>query len=141
MPNFRLTGSQILWQQLFNYANMYSLGGVATVYLAHLQTRISRGHLQELGIQLSVQSPFSEIPVSCGETSGGCKDGVSLPKFPESTSVASRCVADLNPVPQVEVKPVSWSSKRAFFTGRLGMCFILWSIQCPGDGSLPRTVF
>lgn len=27
-----------------------------------------------------------------------------------------------------------------FFTGRVGVCFSLLSVQCPGDGSLTRTI-
>ena len=40
--------------------------------------------------------------MSCAEAKGGHKDGVSLHKFPENTSVASECVAFLKPIPQVE---------------------------------------
>lgn len=40
--------------------------------------------------------------MSCGEAKGGLKDDVSLPTFPESASVASRCVASLKPMPQVD---------------------------------------
>lgn len=44
--------------------------------------------------------PFWEVP-SHGKARGVLKDGVFLPMFPESASVASRYVADLKPAPQV----------------------------------------
>ena len=40
--------------------------------------------------------------MSCSEDEGEYKDGIPQPMFPESTSVASRYVADLKPVPQAE---------------------------------------
>lgn len=40
--------------------------------------------------------------MSSVEAKGGCTDGMFLPTFPKNSSVAFRCVANLNPVPQVE---------------------------------------
>lgn len=73
--------------------------------------------------------------MSCSEAKGGeYNDGIPCPTFPESTSIASRCVANLKFPPQVEAQ-----ENRPFFTERLGLCFILLSVQCPGCGSLSRT--
>lgn len=41
--------------------------------------------------------------MNCDEPKGGLKNGVSLPPFPDSTFIASKCMANLNPVVQVEV--------------------------------------
>ena len=41
--------------------------------------------------------------MNCDEPKGGLKNGVSLPPFPESTFIASGCMANLNAVVQAEV--------------------------------------
>lgn len=40
--------------------------------------------------------------MSYSKAKGECKDGIPQFTFPDSTSVASRCVTNLNPAPQVE---------------------------------------
>lgn len=65
------------------------------------------------------------------------KDGVSLLMFLESASMASKCVANLKPVPQAEA---AGQVNRAFHRKTAG-CFSLLSVQCPGGGRLPRAVF
>ena len=51
---------------------------------------------------MSAYAPFWDVPVSCSEAKGECKDGIAWPLFPESTSVAPRCVTNLKPTPQAE---------------------------------------
>ena len=67
-------------------------------------------------------------------------DDVSLLVFPKSTSVAFRFLVNLKSALQVEI-PGQLSGPFHTIKCRLGMCFSLLSVQCPGGGILPRTVF
>lgn len=59
---------------------------------------VSHGQeLQKFGLQVSVQAPFLDIVVSCGEAETDLRDGVLQPTFPQSSFVASRCVPNLKP--------------------------------------------
>lgn len=51
---------------------------------------------------MSVCVPFWEVPANCGKAKGELEDGVPLSIFFESAFVASRCVTDLKPTPQVK---------------------------------------
>lgn len=59
--------------------------------------------------------------MSRGEAKGRCKSDVSLPAFPEGTSVALRCVANLRPVPQAEAS----GQLNGPFSHADGLCFSL----------------
>lgn len=76
--------------------------------------------------------------MSCSKAKGGGKDCVSLPMFPESSFVASGCVANLKPLPQVETPG---QKAIGLFHRQTGGCFSLPSEQFPGCGSQPRTAF
>lgn len=92
---------------------------------------------------MNIYTPFWELVASCGNAKGGLKDDISLPMFPESSSLTSRRVANLKSVPQIEVPGQVTSPWRyiGFFTGRLVVYWSLLSVWCPSCGSLPRTVF
>lgn len=65
--------------------------------------------LQKSGLQMSVQTLFWEISVSCSKAEGEHKDGIIWPMFPESISIASRCVP--NPKPTSKVKSPGLASR------------------------------
>lgn len=48
------------------------------------------------------KSSFLGYTSNCSEAKGERNDGISWPTFPESTSVASRCVTNLVPILQAE---------------------------------------
>ena len=72
-----------------------------------------------------------EIQASWNKAEGERKDGVPCPTFPESISVGTWMCARLEACPSGRS---SRTSKWAFFTERLGVCFSLLSAQCPGGG-------
>lgn len=82
-----------------------------------------------------VYTPFWELQASCGKAKGKLKDGTSLPMLPKSSFTASRCVANLKPVPQVEV---TGQVDGLFFTGRPVVYLSLLFVQCPHWSSLPE---
>lgn len=52
---------------------------------------------------MKVQMIFWEISVSCCEAEGEYKDDIVWPPFPESISIVSRCVPNLNTAPKADV--------------------------------------
>ena len=75
--------------------------------------------------------------MNCGRDNGRYNNGVSLPIFPQSTSVASKYVAKLKPISQVEA---FFKDKWAFFKDRLEM-FLLLSVHHLGYDILTRMGF
>lgn len=59
------------------------------------------------------------ISVSSSKARKEHEGGVSLPTFPGSSSIVSRCVANLKPSPQAKAPG---QINRPFFLGRLGAC-------------------
>lgn len=76
--------------------------------------------------------------MNCDEPTGGLKNGAYLPPFPENTFIASRCVADLNPVVQVEGPRQGYE---LFFHRKPEAVFHSVGYVVPGCDSLPRIVF
>ena len=74
--------------------------------------------------------------MSRSKAEGECGGGIPWPTFPDSTTLPFRFVTNLKHVPQAEAP----GQVNRPFSQRLGVCFSLLSVQCPEDGSLPRTV-
>ena len=75
---------------------------------------------------MSVQARFWEIPVTCSDTEGECKDGIPWPTFPESTSVASRCMPNLKPASTAEAPGLASGKIGSVFQCAVGAVPWLW---------------
>ena len=112
VPNFRLSGSQILRQQLLKYANI-CIQFCGTTWIKACwspKPRQSRGvvpgqQLEKIGLQMNVKAPFWEIPVSHSKAEEEHKDGVHWPRASTAPLLASGCVPNLKCSPQASWSP------------------------------------